>query len=275
MTKNKTLKPFLKWAGGKRQLLDEINKHVPNEYGTYIEPFAGAGAVLFDLQPKKAIINDVNPELINVYKVVKNNIDDLIEDLKKHKCEKEYYYDLRNIDRTEEYDLWSDVLKASRFICLNKLCFNGLWRVNSKGQYNVPFSNMKNVTILHEESLRDAHKFLSKNDIKIFSQDYESILDMAQKGDFIYLDPPYDLVTDTSFITYTSKKFDREEQERVKENFDKLTAKGCKVLLSNSATDYILEAYKDYDIHIVKAKRFINSKGNERGYVNEVLIKNY
>lgn len=164
--------PFLKWAGGKRQLLPAINKLIPENYSTYYEPFVGAGAVLFDMQPKKAVINDANEELINVYRVIKNNIDELIFDLKEHINEEDYYYDVRKLDRTKEYKNMSDVKKASRILFLNKTCYNGLFRVNQQGEFNVPFGRYKNPNIVNEETLRAVHDYLNNNDVRILNVDF-------------------------------------------------------------------------------------------------------
>lgn len=270
------LKPFLKWAGGKRQLLPEINKHLPKKFYTYYEPFIGAGAVLFDLTPTKAVVNDYNKELINTYLVIKNNLNELIEDLKKHINEKEYYLEIRALDRIENYCEISPIIKASRFIYLNKTCFNGLYRVNSKGYFNVPFANAKNPSIYNEEVLVNIHNYLNNNDIQIHSGDFDKVLQNAKENDFVYLDPPYDPLSETSsFTNYIDYEFNKKEQERVKKVVDRLTNQNVKVMISNSSTDFIKELYKDYNIHIVQAKRNINSKGDSRGNVDELIIKNY
>lgn len=272
---NKTAKPFLKWAGGKRQLLPVINEYLPKEFNHYYEPFVGAGAVFFDLNAENNTINDFNSELINTYQVIKDNVEDLIEDLKRHKNEKEYYLHIRSLDRRDDFKDISPVERASRMIYLNKTCFNGLYRVNSKNQYNVPFANLKNPTILNEEVLRDAHYYLNERNVTILTGDFEDAVRTAKEGDFVYMDPPYDLVTEVSFVTYSTSKFEKDAQLRVKKVFDELTSRGCKVMLSNSATDFILETFKEYDTNIVQAKRFINSVSSKRGNVPEVLVTNY
>lgn len=276
MTKNKLVQPFLKWAGGKRQLLPEINKYIPKKFNTYYEPFVGAGAVLFHLQPKKAVINDINKELINTYIAIRDHVDELIESLRKHKNEKEYFYKIRDLDRKKEYDNISMVERASRIIYLNKTCYNGLFRVNSQGFFNVPFGNYKNPNIVNEIVLRAVHKYLNSNNITILNVDFEEAVENAKKGDFIYFDPPYDPISDTSSFTgYSLYGFDKDDQIRLKNVFVELDKKGCKVLLSNSATDFIKDLYRDYRIEIVYANRNINSIASKRGKIDEVLVMNY
>ena len=270
-------KPFLKWAGGKRQLLPEITKHIP-KFGTYYEPFVGAGAVLFKLQPQKAVINDSNFELMNCYQVIKDNLDDLLADLQKHKNNENYYYRIRKLDRNvKEYNKLTPVEKASRIIFLNKTCYNGLFRVNSQGQFNVPFGRYKNPNILNKSVLKAVHRYLNKNDVKILNEDFETAVQDGKKGDFVYFDPPYDPVSDTaSFTGYDINGFDRNEQKRLKKVYDRLTEKGVKCLLSNSATDFILDLYSKYKpILIVSASRNINSVAEKRGKISEVLVKNW
>ena len=269
--------PFLKWAGGKRQLLPEITKHIP-KFDTYYEPFVGAGAVLFELQPQKAVINDSNLELMNCYQVIKDNLDDLLTALQKHKNDEDYYYEIRELDRkVKEYHKLSPVEKASRIIFLNKTCYNGLFRVNSQGQFNVPFGRYKNPNIINKSVLKAVHRYLNKNDVKILNADFETAVQDTKKGDFVYFDPPYDPVSDTaSFTGYDINGFDRNEQKRLKKVYDRLTEKGVKCLLSNSATEFILDLYSNYNpILIVSASRNINSVAKQRGKVSEVLVKNW
>jgi len=276
MKKNQLIKPFLKWAGGKRQLLSEIRKYIPKKIKIYFEPFLGGGAVFFDIQPRKAVISDINQELINVYKVIKYNVDDLITDLSGHINEKEYYYKIRDLDRTEEYINLSPVKKASRIIFLNKTCYNGLFRVNSQGYFNVPFGNYKKPNFEDNILLKAVSDFLNKIDVSILNDDFEIVLEKAKKGDFIYLDPPYDPISDTSSFTgYDLNGFDTEDQVRLKKVFDELNTKGCKVLLSNSGTEFIKDLYKDYINVIVTATRAINSDATKRGYIEELLVMNY
>lgn len=276
MAKNKLAQPFLKWAGGKRQLLPEIRKYIPKKINTYYEPFLGAGAVLFDIQPKKAVINDINTELINTYIAIRDHVDELINDLKKHKNEKEYFYAIRDLDRKEEFKELSLVERASRIIYLNKTCFNGLFRVNSQGHFNVPFGKYKNPQIVNEIVLRAVHNYLNSNDITILNVDFEKAVENAKKGDFIYFDPPYDPVSDTSSFTgYSLYGFDKDDQIRLRDLFVELDKRGCKVLLSNSATDFIKDLYKDFHIEVVSANRNINANASRRGKIDEVLVMNY
>lgn len=279
MKKNKILlaAPVLKWVGGKRQLMSEIEKVLPKTYTTYYEPFIGGGAVLFELQPKKAVINDVNSELINLYNVIKDDVELLIEDLRKHENTSEYFYRIREMDRDRElYEKLSNIEKASRIVYLNKTCFNGLFRVNKSGEFNSPFGKYKNPNIVDEVTLRAVSKYFNKADIKILNSDFEQSLKGIRKGSFVYLDPPYDPVSSSAnFTGYDKGGFNRDEQIRLKKLCDKLDKKGVKFLLSNSATDFIKDLYKDYNIKVVKAKRAINSNGNARGEVDEVLVRNY
>lgn len=271
--------PFLKWAGGKRQLLPEIRKYIPTDIDTYYEPFIGAGAVLLDLQPRKAVFNDINIELVNVYQVVMNHVDELIEELQKHDDgnNSDYFYEIRNLDRNgEDYSKLSPVEKAARMIYLNKTCFNGLYRVNSKGQFNVPFGKYKNPQIVNEPVLRAVHHYLSTSEITILNTDFEKVVEAAKEGDFVYFDPPYDPVSDTSsFTSYSLDGFRREDQIRLRDLCVHLNKKGCKFLLSNSATDFIKELYQEFHIEIVAATRSINSVASKRGKIDEVLVMNY
>jgi len=269
-------KPFVKWAGGKRQLLPEIKKYIPNCYSDYYEPFIGGGAVLFFLQPERFVINDVSSEIINVYRVIKNNVYGLINELKSYKNESEFYYKVRALDREEGFSSLSNIEKAARTIYLNKTCFNGLFRVNRQGQFNTPFGNYKKPNIVSEENLLAVHRFFQNSYGGIMNTDFEVALKNANAGSFIYLDPPYDPVSpSSSFTSYTLSGFDRQEQQRLKSVCDDLDRKGCKFLLSNSATNFIKELYRDYKIEIVQAKRNINSKVSKRGKIEEVLIRNY
>lgn len=278
LQKNKLVAPFVKWVGGKRQLMSEIVELLPNTISRYqhVEPFIGGGSVLFHLQPRNAVINDFNTELINTYLVIKNHPEDLIKDLKKHKNEAEYYYAIREIDRTENFSNLDLIERASRIIFLNKTCFNGLYRVNNAGEFNVPFGKYKNPNIINEPVIRAVSHYLNTNNIEIFNKDYLEILANTKKNSFVYLDPPYHPISESSnFTGYIKGGFSMEDQIRLREACDLLNSKGIKFLLSNSASDFILEQYKKYDIHIVKARRAINSIAIKRGNVEEVLIRNY
>jgi DNA adenine methylase len=276
MAKNKLIAPFLKWVGGKRQIMPSIKELMPKKVTAYYEPFIGGGAVLFNLQPKKAVINDYNSELINVYKVIKNNLDELVKDLKKHKNESDYFYALRAIDRTAEFKKLSDVQRASRIIFLNKTCFNGLYRVNNAGEFNTPFGKYKTPNIVNEPTLKAVNQYLNANDIQLLSGDYEDALKDADRNSFVYLDPPYHPISESSnFTGYVQGGWNMFDQIRLREACDDLHARGVKFLLSNSAADFIKDQYKDYTISIVKANRSINSDGDKRGEVDELLIRNY
>lgn len=276
VSKDKLLRPFLKWAGGKRQLLPELRRYYPKRIRCYYEPFVGAGAVLFDLQPPRAIVNDVNSELINAYRAVADDVEALIADLSRHRNEKAYYYELRDLDRSDEFQSLTDVERASRIIFLNKTCFNGLFRVNSHGHFNVPFGDYKNPKTVDEVVLRAASQYLNTRDIHLANVDFEEAVEDASQGDFVYIDPPYDPVSDTaSFTAYSVGRFDREQQIRLKTLVDDLSRRGCQVLLSNSATPFILDLYRDYATVTIQAKRAINANGSARGRIDEALIMNY
>lgn len=277
MKKNKLVAPVLKWVGGKRQLIDEIEKVLPKNYSTYYEPFIGGGAVLFELQHDKVVINDINSELINVYNVIKEDVESLIADLSKHKNESEYFYNMREKDRDKEiYNSMTDIDKASRIIYLNKTCYNGLFRVNKSGEFNSPFGNYKNPNIVNEFTLRAVSNYFNKAKITFSNGDFEDSLKGIRKGSFVYLDPPYDPVSSSAnFTGYDKGGFDRQQQIRLKAVCDSLNKKGVKFLLSNSATDFITDLYSEYKIVKVKAKRSINSNADLRGEVDEVLVRNY
>ena len=276
---NPLVKPFVKWAGGKRQLVPTIlANHLPKNYNlqTYYEPFIGGGALLFSLQPKKAVINDSNAELINCYKTIKNSLDELIEDLKNHKNNEYYYYDIRDWDREKNFKSKTEVQRASRIIFLNKTCYNGLFRVNSQGQFNVPFGKYKNPNILDIAVLKAVNKYLNENQVRILNSDFQEAVKDAKRGDFIYLDPPYDPVSETaSFTGYDVNGFNKQEQRRLKEVFDDLNSRGCHILLSNAYTEFIEDLYKDYQHTKISAIRAINCNGKKRGKVDEILVKNY
>ena len=275
----KKIPTFVKWAGGKKQLLDQFKPFVPRKINRYLEPFVGGGAVLFYIlknhKPKEVFIFDINEELINTYEIIKNDVERLIVELKQHKeyhmAEgKRYYLTIRSTNPNNLPKLE----RAARFIYLNKTCFNGLYRVNSKGQFNVPIGSYKNPDIVNEEKLRLVSNLLKKVIIKVMS--FEKVLDLAKKNDFIYLDPPYyPLKKGKSFTTYTKDVFLEEEQKKLANVFDKLDKKGCYVMLSNSDTKFIKELYSKHDIHFVQATRMINCNGDKRGKINEVVVINY
>jgi DNA adenine methylase len=279
MVKNNILvAPFLKWVGGKRQLMPSIVENLPENIKDYkyIEPFIGGGALLFNLQPKNAIISDLNEELINVYEVIKNNLDELIIDLKKHKNEAEYFYKIRGLDRNEQFKNLTAIQRASRLIYLNKTCFNGLYRVNNAGEFNSPFGRYKNPNIVNEPTLKAVNKFLNTNKIEVKCGDYSETLKQTDKKSFVYLDPPYHPISESSnFTGYVQGGWNMYDQVDLKKACDELNKKGVKFLLSNSSAEFIKDLYKDYSIIIVKANRAINSNGADRGEIDEVLIRNY
>lgn len=275
--RNRLVSPVVKWVGGKRQLISEISKYYPKFSGTYFEPFLGGAAVLFHFQPKFAIVNDNNAELVNLYNIIKNNPEDLILDLKKHINDKEYYYEIRAIDRDKDkYNLLTPIERASRILFLNKTCYNGLFRVNSAGEFNTPFGKYKNPNIVNEIIINAVSRYFNNAEISILNTDFENSVKSAKNGDFVYFDPPYDPISDSSnFTGYTKIGFDRAEQQRLKELCDDLSNRDVKFLLSNSATDFIWELYKDYNRNKITATRAINSKAEGRGVVEEVLVRNY
>lgn len=277
MSKNKLVAPVVKWAGGKRQLLDEITPLLPKRITTYCEPFLGGGALLFSIQPTRAIVNDLNEDLMIVYEVIRDDIEALLESLKKHENTAEYFYAIRDMDRDKDaYKAITKVERASRLIFLNKTCFNGLFRVNSSGEFNSPFGHYKNPNIVNEPVLRAVSKYFNANDIAFYNEDFAETLNRVGKGGFVYLDPPYDPVSDTAnFTGYNKGGFDRNEQIRLKQYCDELTQRGVKLMISNSSTEFIKDLYKDYFITIVRAKRAINSNASKRGEIEEVLITNY
>ena len=267
-------KPFMKWAGGKRQLIPQMDQYFPKDYNKYIEPFVGGGAIFFYLLPDKAILIDNNNELINAYEVIKNNVKDLIESLKNYENEKEYYYEIRKVDRNPEiFNNWSSIEKASRTIYMNRCCFNGLYRVNKKGQFNTPFGLYKNPTFCDEKNLIAVHEALQN--IQLINDSFEKCVDFANKNDLIYLDPPYVPISPSAnFTSYTRNNFGKEDQIKLHDVFCILNEKGCKVILSNSYNEFILDLYKDFNLNVLEAKRAINSIASKRGVIKEVLITN-
>lgn len=277
MKKNNLVVPVLKWVGGKRQLLNTLRPLLPSKITTYCEPFVGGGAMLFDLQPKKAYVNDINSDLILVYTVIRDKVDDLINQLEKFENTSDMFYTVRDWDRNrEKYDNMTDVERAARIIYLNKTCFNGLYRVNNSGEFNSPFGNYKNPNIVNAPVLKAVNSYFNTAEIYFSTTDYEELLSKVKKGTFVYLDPPYDPVSDTSnFTGYSKGGFSKEDQIRLRKCCDEMDKKGIRFMLSNSATDFIKEQYSKYNITIVQAKRAINSVGSKRGDVDEVVVRNY
>lgn len=279
MVKNKLVSPFIKWVGGKRQLLPEIKKLLPVKLSgmTYYEPFIGGGALLFDLQPKKAVINDYNEELINVYRVIKEHPQKLIEKLKSFDNTAEVYYHVRSMDRAPLFHDLTNIERAARIIFLNKTCYNGLYRVNNAGEFNVPFGKYKNPNIVNEPVIKAVSNYLNSANITIVNGDYEKVLDkISSINSFVYLDPPYHPVSESSnFTGYVKGGWDEKDQLRLRNVCRTLNSKGIKFLLSNSSTDFIKDIYSEFEIHIVKANRYVNSIATKRGLIEEVLVRNY
>jgi DNA adenine methylase len=267
--------PILKWAGGKRQLLSEIVNLFPRDYHNraYHEPFVGSGAVFFSIEPKKGTINDVNHHLMNLFKIVRDDPNGLITEASKHQYEKETFYKLR--DRFNQEKL-TDLERAALFLYFNKTGFNGLWRVNSKGYFNVPFGRYTNPTIVPEDKIHEASRVLEN--IDILCTDFSYICDSAESGDLCYFDPPYEPMSETAYFTsYTANGFDMKEQERLADICHRLDEKGVLFVLSNSHVKQIVDLYEPnprFRVKIVQARRSINSKANKRGPINEILVTN-
>lgn len=276
---HKAPRPFVKWAGGKGQLLKDLEAHFPENFHTYYEPFLGGGAVFFHLVEKRprftAVLSDINEELINTYRIVKDKVEDLIVQLKSHKAKyklapEKYYYEVR------AQEPWDEVGRAARLIFLNKTCYNGLYRVNKEGKFNVPFGEYKNPRICDRENLRVISQVLQWSNAKLLATDYREATKNAKKDDFIYFDPPYQPVSATAnFTSYTHSGFSLEEQKRLGEWFRELDNRGCQVLLSNSDTQEVLDIYSGYHIQKVSALRAISCKGNKRKGHTELIISNF
>jgi len=281
MDKNKKIsQPFLKWVGGKRQIIPQIKKYMPENYNRYFEPFVGGGALFFDLEPKKAYINDINKILVSAYKNIKNHPYEIIkklEDLQKIFYEKNneerkiYFYEIRDAFNNTEYNLF---LKTSYMIFLNKTCYNGMYRENSKGKFNVPFGRYKNPKILDKENILAVSKLLTNTIITNCS--FEKAVENAESGDFIYFDPPYHPLSITSnFTSYSNGGFTKEDQLKLRDVFKDLDKRNCFVMLSNSDTEFIREIYEEFTQKTVSAARSINCKAAGREKINELLIMNY
>ncbi len=266
--------PFLKWAGGKRQLLAQLHPFLPRTFHRYIEPFIGGGALFFYLLPEQAILMDNNPELINCYQVIQTAVEPLINHLCQHRNESAYFYSIRALDRAPNYHTLSPVERASRTIYLNRCCYNGLYRVNSHGYFNVPFGRYNNPQFCDAVNLRAVHQVLQHTDIRLAS--FQECLNIAQKDDFLYFDPPYvPLSKSSSFTSYTADNFDLAAQQELYEVFRALDQRGCLLLLSNSFNETVLDLYRKYSCYTVEATRIVNSKASGRGKIKEILITNY
>ncbi|HIK29306.1 MAG: DNA adenine methylase [Oscillatoriaceae bacterium SKW80] len=268
-------RPFLKWAGGKSQLITQYKPYFPETFKTYYEPFLGGGAIFFHLLPEKAILTDINPELINCYLCVKNQVEEVIELLETHQYNhalspKDYYYKMRR--------LWGEgtpVERAARLIYLNKTCYNGLYRENCQGKFNVPIGNYKSPKICNPELLRSVSVALKKAKIAVSS--FENVLYSAKTSDdFVYFDPPYHPLSSTSnFTAYSRYNFNESKQIKLRDTFAELANRGVKVMLSNSDCLFIRELYKDFNIYEISATRAINSNGKKRGKISEILVTSY
>jgi len=274
-------KPFLKWVGGKRGLLSQLLEKFPSEFANYHEPFLGGGAVFFELyargylKDKKVYLSDINSELINTYNVVKNYPLDLISNLEiyKEKHSQDFYYKTRALDREDEFFKISELERATRFIYLNKTCFNGLYRVNKKGYFNTPIGSYKNPNIVDRDTILSASEAL-QNAI-ISNKPFDEVVHNATKNDLVYFDPPYyPLNVTSSFTAYNENDFLDDKQKELFNVFEELHEKECFVLHSNSDTNFIKDLYQEHSIDFVQANRFINSKSSGRGKINEVLIRN-
>lgn len=265
---NKIPYPFLKWVGGKRRLLAQYIPHFPDEFNSYYEPFLGGGAVFFHLQPKRAILSDVNERLVKTYLTIRDDLDRLIELLEKHekKHEKSYYYKMREQFNSAQESTES----AALMIYLNKTCFNGLYRENKKGHFNVPIGKQKKLSLFKADNLRAVSRILQ--DVTILVSSFELI--QAKKGDFVFFDPPY-VPQNNSFTSYTKTKFTLDSHQHLANVFADLDSKGCKVMLSNSNTPYVHELFAQYSIHEISVQRNISGKASARRPITELLVKNW
>jgi len=269
----KRAKPFLKWAGGKGNLIKDLKPLFPSEFNTYFEPFLGGGAIFFHLNPENAVISDFNEELIDIYVEIKKNPEELmiaLDKLQPKVDNKDFFYSIR----AKKTSRMSTLNRVCRTIFLNKTCFNGMYRVNSKGDFNVPKGSMKNPRLYKRENLIACSERLQEKEI--VSGDYKKILKKVKKNDFVYLDPPYDPLSKTaSFTSYTKNDFGKDEQMELANLFESLNKKGAILMLNNSDTEYTRELYKNYRIKIIKAPRFVAAKGKSRKPVNELVVMNY
>ena len=274
---NLNIAPFVKWAGGKRQLLSQIKERMPEKYNNYYEPFVGGGAVLFGLSPNHASINDINSALINTYKTIRNTPDKFLEAVRKLDSEiwedgKKYYYSLRERYNDKLMLGEYDVELAALFVFINKHCFNGLYRVNGKGLFNVPYNNSCRTSV-DESLIKNVSKYLQH--ISITAGDFEIACLNADKGDFIFLDSPYAPLNPTSFESYTKEGFDIESHRRLAKLYDELSARGCYCMLTNHNTDLIHTLYdnKGYKLDVVNVKRMINSDASNRTGTEVIICK--
>ena len=268
--------PIVKWAGGKSRLLAQLLPLLPSgiELRRHVEPFAGGAAVFFALRPERALLCDINPALIGTYEVVRDQVDALVEQLERlaRRHDERAYYEVR--ERYNRARKQGGVERAAMFIYLNKTCFNGLHRVNHKGEFNVPVGRYASPRILNEQALRSASVQLQATELRCTG--FEALLSCARPGDFVYLDPPYEPVSETaSFTAYAQTGFDRSDQLRLRDVYAALDRRGCRLMLSNSDTPFIRDLYRDYNLDFVAASRAINSDASKRGPVQEVVVRNY
>ena len=275
---NSSVAPFVKWAGGKRQLIPQIRERMPEKYNDYYEPFIGGGAVIFDLQPANALINDINKALINTYRTICNEPDAFLKEVNRLDNDmwedgKKYYYSIREHYNDKLMRSEYDVELATLFVFINKHCFNGLYRVNGKGLFNVPYNNSRRVSV-DEDVIIATSEYL--RGVTIIDGDFEQACKNAKKGDFVFIDSPYAPLNPTSFESYTKEGFDIESHKRLAKLYDELTARGCYCMLTNHNTELINGLYgnKDYKIDVVSVKRMINSDASNR-VGEEVIICNY
>ena len=268
--------PFVKWAGGKGRLLSQLRPLLPKgvERMRHVEPFVGGGALFFSRRPKRALLTDINPALVGTYTAIRDDLGGVIEGLRglAARHSKESYYRVR--ERYNQSPRITTSKRAAMFIYLNKTCFNGLHRVNRKGEFNVPIGSYKNPRILNEDALRAASEALGGAGLRCTS--FEALLESAKPGDFVYFDPPYEPVSDTaSFTSYARGGFSRSDQARLRDVYRALDRRGCKLMLSNSDVPFIRELYSDFNVDTVAAPRAINCNAAKRGKVSEVVVRNY
>lgn len=275
---NSSVAPFVKWAGGKRQLITQIRERMPEKYNDYYEPFIGGGAVIFDLLPANALINDINKALINTYRTICNEPDAFLKEVNRLDNDmwedgKKYYYSIREHYNDKLMRSEYDVELAALFVFINKHCFNGLYRVNGKGLFNVPYNNSRRVSV-DEDVIIATSEYL--RGVTIIDGDFEQACKNAKKGDFVFIDSPYAPLNPTSFESYTKEGFDIESHKRLAKLYDELTARGCYCMLTNHNTELINDLYgnKGYTIDVVSVKRMINSDASNR-VGEEVIICNY
>lgn len=264
-------RPFLKWAGGKGQLIRQYAPFFPSNFETYYEPFLGGGAIFFHLLPTRSVLADINPELVNVYRCIRDHVSDVMGILREHqqRHSTEYYYQMRATTKL------SNIERAARLIYLNRTCFNGLYRENSRGEFNVPIGRYKNPRVCNTELLRTVSTTLKTAKIEV--RPFDAVLEDAKTSrDFVYFDPPYHPISSTSnFTAYSRYAFNHEDQIQLRNTFAELAKRGVKVMLSNSDCPFIRDLYRDYNIHNIVANRAINSNARKRGKITEILVTSY